>query len=71
MLYSMNTMQNNDLQITYNAWVVWHGIRAHFTRDYDYFKYNGKGNWANIDSMQRSFAKVEQYGNYSGQRKIF
>ena len=71
MLFSMNTLQNNDLQITYNAWVVWHGIRAHFTRDYDYFKYNGKGNWANIDSMQRSFAKVEQYGNYSGQRKIF
>ena len=67
----MNTMQNNDLEITYNAWVVWHGIRAHFTRDYDYFKYNGKGNWANIDSMQRSFAKVEQYGKYSGQRKLF
>ena len=67
----MMVSHNNDLQITYNAWVVWHGIRAHFTRDYDYFKYNGKGNWANIDSMQRSFAKVEQYGKYSGQRKLF
>jgi hypothetical protein len=67
----MMVMSNNDLQSTFNAWIVYQGIYAHFTREYDYFKYNGKGNWNNIDSMQRSFAKQEKNGNFSMQRKIF
>ena len=53
----MMVMSDNDLEITFNAWVVYQGIYAHFTRDYDYFKFNGKGNWSSIESMQRSFAK--------------
>ena len=64
-------MSDNDLEITFNAWVVYQGIYAHFTRDYDYFKFNGKGNWSSIESMQRSFAKQELNGNFSSQRKIF
>ena len=65
-------MSNNDLQFTYNAWIVYQGIYAHFTRDYDYFKYNGKlGQFSGIDSMQKSFAKLERNGNFSMQRKIF
>ncbi len=66
-------MSNNDLQSTFNAWVVYQGMNAHFTRtrEYDYFKYNGKGNWNNIDSMEKSFAKLERNGNFSMQRKIF
>ena len=61
----------DDLEVTFSAWVVYQGIYAHFTRDYDYFKFNGKGNWSSIDSMQRSFSKQELYGNFSSQRKIF
>ena len=71
----MMVMSNNDLQSTFNAWVVYQGIYAHFTREYDYFKYNGKGNWNNIDSMQRSFAKQEkvcgQLTGIKGQYLIF
>jgi hypothetical protein len=67
----MMVMSNNDLEITFRAWVIYQGIYAHFTRDYDYFKFNGKGNWNSIDSMQRSFAKLEKNGNFSMQRKIF
>ena len=61
----------DDLEVTFSAWVVYQGIYAHFTRDYDYFKFNGKGNWSSIDSMQRSFSKQELNGNFSSQRKIF
>ena len=65
-------MSNNDLEITFRAWIVYQGIYAHFTRDYDYFKYNGKlGQFNGIDSMQKSFAKLERNGNFSMQRKIF
>jgi len=67
----MMVMSDNDAGITFNAWVVYQGVYAHFTREYDYFKYNGKGNWSNIDSMQRSFSKHESNGNFSMQRKIF
>ena len=64
-------MVMDDLETTFSAWVVYQGIYAHFTRDYDYFKYNGKGNWNSIDSMERSFTKLEKNGNFSMQRKIF
>jgi hypothetical protein len=68
----MMVMSNNDLEITFRAWIVYQGIYAHFTRDYDYFKYNGKlGQFNGIDSMQKSFAKLERNGNFSMQRKIF
>jgi len=66
-------MASSDIESTFNAWVVYQGLNAHFTRTkgYDYFKYNGKGNWNNIDSMEKSFAKLEKNGNFSMQRKIF
>ena len=64
-------MVMDDIETTFGAWVVYQGIYAHFTRDYDYFKFNGKGNWSSIDSMQRSFSKQELNGNFSSQRKIF
>ena len=64
-------MVMDDIETTFSAWVVYQGIYAHFTRDYDYFKFNGKGNWSSIDSMQRSFSKQELNGNFSSQRKIF
>ena len=64
-------VMEDDLEVTFSAWVVYQGIYAHFTRDYDYFKFNGKGNWSSIDSMQRSFSKQELNGNFSSQRKIF
>tara|TARA_B110000881_G_scaffold166531_1_gene149661 strand:- start:391 stop:1044 length:654 start_codon:yes stop_codon:yes gene_type:complete len=67
----MMVMSDNDLESTFNAWVTYQGIYAHYTREYDYFKYNGKGNWSNIDSMQRSFSKQEVNGNFSMQRKVF
>jgi hypothetical protein len=67
----MMVMDDNELEVTFKAWVVYQGIYAHFTREYDYFKYNGKGNWSSIDSMQRSFSKQELNGNFSSQRKIF
>ena len=63
----------DDKESTYNAWVTYQALNAHFTRtrDYDYFKYNGKGTWSSIDSMEKSFIKYEQNGNFSLQRKIF
>ena len=64
-------MVMDDIETTFKAWVSYQGIYAHFTRDYDYFKFNGKGNWSSIDSMQRSFSKQELNGNFSSQRKIF
>ena len=64
-------MVMDDIETTFSAWIVYQGIYAHFTRDYDYFKYNGKGNWNSIDSMERSFTKLEKNGNFSMQRKIF
>lgn len=67
----MIVMNDNDIAKTFNAWVTYQGLYAHFTREYDYFKYNGKGNWNSIDSMERSFAKQESRGNFSAQRKLF
>ena len=66
-------MVMDDKESTYNAWVTYQALNAHFTRtrDYDYFKYNGKGTWSSIDSMEKSFIKYEQNGNFSLQRKIF
>jgi len=66
-------MVMEDRESTYNAWVVYQALNAHFTRtrDYDYFKYNGKGTWSSIESMEKSFIKYEQNGNFSLQRKIF
>ena len=64
-------MNDNDIEKTFNAWVTYQGIYAHFTREYDYFKYNGKGNWNSIESMERSFSKQESRGNFSAQRKLF
>ena len=66
-------MDDNELKVTFRAWVVYQGMNAHFTRtsNYDYFEYNGKGNWNSIDSMEKSFTKLEKNGNFSLQRKIF
>ena len=66
-------MVMDDKESTYNAWVTYQALNAHFTRtrDYDYFKYNGKGTWSSIESMEKSFIKYEQNGNFSLQRKIF
>jgi hypothetical protein len=66
-------VMDNDLESTFNAWVTYQALNAHFTRtrNYDYFKYNGKGTWSNIDSMEKSFIKYEQNGNFSLQRKMF
>ena len=66
-------MVMDDIESTYNAWVTYQALNAHFTRtrDYDYFKYNGKGTWSSIESMEKSFIKYEQNGNFSLQRKIF
>ena len=55
---------------TFNAWVVYQAINAHFTREYDYFKYNGKLNMTE-SSMERQFQKSESGGRYSAQRAIF
>jgi|TARA_B110000467_G_scaffold28430_1_gene25561 hypothetical protein len=69
----MMVMDDNELKVTFRAWVVYQGMNAHFTRtsNYDYFEYNGKGNWNSIDSMEKSFTKLEKNGNFSLQRKIF
>ena len=66
-------MTSSNIESTFKAWVVYQGLNAHFTRtaDYDYFVYNGKGTWNNIDSMEKSFARLEKNGNFSLQRKIF
>ena len=66
-------MTSSNIESTFKAWVVYQGLNAHFTRtaDYDYFLYNGKGTWNNIDSMEKSFARLEKNGNFSLQRKIF
>ena len=37
----MITMSNSDIESTFKAWVVYQGIYAHFTREYDYFKITG------------------------------
>jgi hypothetical protein len=55
---------------TFNAWITYQAIQAHFTREYDYFKYNGKLNM-NEHSMDKHFAKHETGGNFSAQRTIF
>ena len=34
----MMVMDDNELEVTFKAWVVYQGIYAHFTREYDYFK---------------------------------
>ena len=63
----MTTTSNEK---TFNAWVIYQALYAHFTRNYDYFKYNGKVNM-NYNSMERHFNKYERGGNYSAQRTIF
>ena len=55
---------------TFKAWITYQAIQAHFTREYDYFKYNGKLNM-NEHSMDKHFAKHEIGGNFSAQRTIF
>jgi len=55
---------------TFNAWITYQAINAHFTRDYDYFRYNGKLNMT-YDSMERQFNKYEHNSNFSAQRQIF
>jgi len=74
----MKTMINSNIEQTYNAWYTFQGLAAHFRYDinhaaraYDYFKYNGKLNFSGIDSMERSFRKHENTGNFSMQRKVF
>ena len=66
-------MRYSDTETTFNAWVVYQGMNAHFTRtsEYDYFEYNGKGTWNSIESMENSFLKLEKQGICSLQRKIF
>lgn len=55
---------------TFNAWITYQAINAHFTREYDYFKYNGKLNMTE-SSMEKQFYKNESGGKYSAQRTIF
>ena len=55
---------------TFKAWITYQALYAHFTREYDYFKYNGKLNMSEY-SMETQFAKYEGGGNYSAQRQIF
>jgi len=64
----MITMTSNEK--TFNAWITYQAINAHFTRDYDYFRYNGKLNMT-YDSMERQFNKYEHNSNFSAQRQIF
>jgi hypothetical protein len=64
----MTTMTSNEK--TFNAWITYQAINAHFTREYDYFKYNGKLNMT-YDSMERHFNKYERNSNFSAQRTIF
>ena len=53
------------IPITYQA------IYAHFTREYDYFKYNGKLNM-NEASMEKQFAKLAgKCGGWSVHRTMF
>ena len=70
----MMTMHNSDIQTTYEAWYTYQGLYAHFRsvdRSYDYFKYHGKLKFSGILSMEKSFHKHENNGNFSMQRKIF
>ena len=46
----MTTTSNEK---TFNAWVIYQALYAHFTRNYDYFKYNGKGSWNNSTQIFR------------------
>ena len=55
---------------TFKAWITYQALYAHFTREYDYFKYGGSGPWNNPDSMEKFFNKNES-GNFSMQRTIF
>jgi len=55
---------------TFNAWITYQAINAHFTREYDYFKYNGKLNMTEY-SMEKHFRKYESGGKFSAQRTIF
>ena len=34
---------------TFKAWITYQALYAHFTREYDYFKYNGKLNMSEYD----------------------
>ena len=61
---------NQSNQRTFNAWITYQAIHAHFTREYDYFKYNGKLNM-NEYSMEKQFMKYEGGGSHSAQRTIF
>ena len=56
---------------TFNAWKVYHAMYLHFTTDYDYFKYSGNATWGTMASMEKYFAKFEQYGKSSFQRGFF
>ena len=63
-------VENNN-QKTYDAWKTYQAIYAHFTREYDYFKYNGKLNM-NQDSMEKQFSKLAgKGGGWSVQRAMF
>ena len=55
---------------TFSAWITYQAINAHFTREYDYFKYNGKLNMTEY-SMEKQFNKHESGGKFSAQRTIF
>ena len=55
---------------TFKAWITYQALYAHFTREYDYFKYNGKLNMSEY-SMETQFAKYEGGCQYSAQRQIF
>tara|TARA_B110000467_G_scaffold129092_1_gene122811 strand:+ start:204 stop:866 length:663 start_codon:yes stop_codon:yes gene_type:complete len=70
----MMVMHDSDIQKTYEAWYTYQGLYAHFrheARNYDYFKYHGKLKFSGIESMEKSFRKHENSGNFSMQRKVF
>ncbi len=65
----MTTMTSNEK--TFNAWITYQAINAHFTREYDYFKYNGKLNMT-YDSMEKQFDKLaNKKGGWSLHRTMF
>ena len=60
---------------TFNAWLTYQALYAHFTNSrkggYDYFKYNGKLNM-NEASMEKQFAKLaNKRGGWSVHRAMF
>ena len=53
-------MVMDDIETTFKAWVSYQGIYAHFTRDYDYFKFAKVDPKIFYDSLNNFFDKLEK-----------